>query len=38
VIADALYEQFAPERLKLRVRKRPAGLGVEHSAVIVRRP
>jgi len=37
-IADALYEQFAPERLKLRVRKRPAGLGVEHSAVIVRRP
>ena len=37
-IADALYEQFQPQRLKLRVRKRPAGLGVEHSAVIVQRP
>jgi len=37
-VADALYEQFQPQRLKLRVRKQPAGLGVEHSAVIVRRP
>ena len=37
-VADALYEQFAPTRLKLRVRKQPAGLGVEHSAVIVQRP
>jgi dihydroneopterin aldolase len=37
-IADALYEQFEPRRLKLRVRKQPAGLGVEHSAVIVERP
>jgi dihydroneopterin aldolase len=37
-VADALYEQFGPERLKLRVRKQPAGLGVEHSAVIVQRP
>jgi dihydroneopterin aldolase len=37
-VADALYEQFEPTRLKLRVRKQPAGLGVEHSAVIVQRP
>jgi dihydroneopterin aldolase len=37
-VADALYEQFEPKGLKLRVRKQPAGLGVEHSAVIVRRP
>jgi dihydroneopterin aldolase len=37
-VADALYEQFAPKRLKVRVRKHPAGLGVEHSAVIVQRP
>jgi dihydroneopterin aldolase len=37
-VADALYEQFEPTRLKLRVRKRPADLGVEHSAVIVQRP
>ena len=37
-VADALYEEFAPDRLKLRVRKQPAGLGVEYSAVIVQRP
>ena len=37
-IADALYAQFEPKRLKLRVRKQPVGLGVEHSAVIVQRP
>jgi dihydroneopterin aldolase len=37
-VADALYAQFAPKRLKLRVRKQPVGLGVEHSAVIVERP
>ena len=37
-IADALYEQFAPKHLELRVRKQPAGLGVEYSAVIVERP
>jgi dihydroneopterin aldolase len=37
-VADALYEQFRPQRLKLRVRKQPAGLGVEYSAVIVQRP
>jgi dihydroneopterin aldolase len=37
-VADVLYKQFEPKRLKLRVRKQPAGLGVEHSAVIVERP
>jgi len=37
-VADALYQEFAPARLKLRVRKQPAGLGVEHSAVTVQRP
>ncbi|HEV7640836.1 MAG TPA: dihydroneopterin aldolase [Gaiellaceae bacterium] len=37
-VADALYAQFEPQRLKVRVRKQPAGLGVEHSAVIVQRP
>jgi 7,8-dihydroneopterin aldolase/epimerase/oxygenase len=37
-VADSLFEQFRPGHLELRVRKRPAGLPVEHSAVIVRRP
>ena len=37
-VADDLFERFRPERLRLRVRKRPAGLGVEHSGVIVERP
>jgi 7,8-dihydroneopterin aldolase/epimerase/oxygenase len=37
-VADVLYEQFEPTRLKVRVRKQPAGLGVEYSAVIVQRP
>jgi len=37
-VADALYERFRPNRLRLRVRKRPAGLPVEHSAVTVERP
>jgi dihydroneopterin aldolase len=37
-VAEMLFEEFAPARLKLRVRKQPAGLGVEHSAVIVQRP
>ena len=36
--ADVLYAEFAPKRLRLRVRKQPAGLGVEHSAVTVTRP
>jgi dihydroneopterin aldolase len=37
-VADDLVARFRPERLRLRVRKRPAGLAVEHSAVIVERP
>ena len=37
-VADSLFEQFRPGHLELRVRKRPVGLAVEHSAVIVRRP
>jgi 7,8-dihydroneopterin aldolase/epimerase/oxygenase len=37
-VADTLVEEFEPARLELRVRKRPAGLPVEHSAVVVRRP
>jgi dihydroneopterin aldolase len=37
-LADALFAEFAPERLQLRVRKRPADLPVEYSAVTVRRP
>jgi dihydroneopterin aldolase len=36
--ADALMERFSPERLALRVRKRPADMNVEYSAVTVRRP
>jgi dihydroneopterin aldolase len=36
--ADALVARFDPERLVLRVRKRPADLQVEYSAVTVRRP
>ena len=39
-IADALEERFAPERLKVRVRKpdvRPAGIDVEFAAVTVER-
>lgn len=37
-VADDLYKRFHPDRLRLRVRKRPAGLPVEHSAVTVERP
>jgi dihydroneopterin aldolase len=37
-VADVLVEEFEPARLELRVRKHPAGLHVEHSAVVVRRP
>jgi dihydroneopterin aldolase len=39
-IADALAERFAPERVKVRVRKpdvRPAGIDVEFAAVTVER-
>jgi dihydroneopterin aldolase len=37
-VADDLFARFRPERLRLRVRKKPAGLPVEHSAVVVERP
>jgi dihydroneopterin aldolase len=36
--ADLLLERFRPVRVRVRVRKRPAGLPVEHSAVMVERP
>jgi dihydroneopterin aldolase len=40
-VADLVYEQFSPERLRVRVRKpqvKPAGMTVEFSAVTVERP
>ena len=40
-VADTLMERFAPESLRVRVRKpqvRPAGLTVDWSAVTVDRP
>lgn len=37
-VADDLFARFAPEHLRLRVRKQPAGLQVEHSAVTIERP
>ncbi|HST15131.1 MAG TPA: dihydroneopterin aldolase [Gaiellaceae bacterium] len=40
-VADLVYEQFAPERVTVRVRKpqvKPAGMAVEFSAVTVERP
>jgi dihydroneopterin aldolase len=39
--ADLIYERFAPERVRVRVRKpqvKPAGMTVEHSAAVVERP
>ena len=39
--ADMLLERFAPERVRVRVRKpqiKPAGMTVEHSSVTVERP
>jgi dihydroneopterin aldolase len=39
--ADMIFARFAPERLRLRVRKpqvKPAGMTVEYSAVTVERP
>jgi dihydroneopterin aldolase len=39
--ADLIYERFAPERVRVRVRKpqvKPAGMTVEFSAVTVERP
>jgi dihydroneopterin aldolase len=40
-VADLVYAQFAPERVKVRVRKpqvKPAGMTVDFSAVTVERP
>jgi dihydroneopterin aldolase len=40
-MADMLMERFAPESLRLRIRKpqvKPAGLTVEYSAVTIDRP
>jgi dihydroneopterin aldolase len=40
-VADMLFERFAPERVRLRVRKpqvKPAGMTVEYSAATVERP
>ena len=37
-VADDLLERFAPDRVIVKVRKRPAGLPVEWSAVTVVRP
>jgi len=36
--AEELHRRFSPEWVEVRVRKRPAGLPVEHSAVTARRP
>jgi 7,8-dihydroneopterin aldolase/epimerase/oxygenase len=36
--ADALLERFGPDRVRVRVRKRPADMPVEYSAVTVERP
>jgi dihydroneopterin aldolase len=37
-IVDGLHERFRPERVRVRVRKQPAGLPVEYSAVTAERP
>jgi 7,8-dihydroneopterin aldolase/epimerase/oxygenase len=37
-VAETLRERFPVARVKVRVRKRPAGLGVEYSAVTAERP
>jgi 7,8-dihydroneopterin aldolase/epimerase/oxygenase len=37
-VADALLERFPVDRVRVRVRKHPAGLSVEHSAATVERP
>ena len=37
-IAETLIERFAVARVKVRVRKKPAGLPVEFSAVTAERP
>jgi dihydroneopterin aldolase len=37
-VAELLVERFRPQRVRVRVRKQPAGLDVEYSAVTVERP
>jgi dihydroneopterin aldolase len=37
-VADELLERFGVARVKVRVRKRPAGMAVEYSAATVERP
>jgi len=37
-VAEALIERFAVARVKVRVRKRPAGMPVDYSAVTAERP
>jgi dihydroneopterin aldolase len=37
-VAEALIERFAVARVKVRVRKRPAGIPVAYSAVTAERP
>jgi dihydroneopterin aldolase len=37
-VAETLMERFAVARVKVRVRKRPAGLPLEYSAVTAERP
>ena len=37
-VAETLIDRFALARVKVRVRKRPAGIPVEYSAVTAERP
>ncbi|HEY2325970.1 MAG TPA: dihydroneopterin aldolase [Gaiellaceae bacterium] len=37
-VADAIYERFRPERVVVRVRKRPAAMPVEFTAATAERP
>jgi len=37
-VAETLMERFAVARVKVRVRKRPAGMTVDYSAVTAERP
>ena len=37
-VADAVYERFRPERVVVRVRKRPAAMPVECTAATAERP
>jgi dihydroneopterin aldolase len=37
-VAEALVRRFPVAHVRVRVRKRPAGLGVEYSAVTAERP